>query len=71
MLDEAANNEIVFRVPQTEFKLYFIMDTFGLLSPRHLEKVQCCFHNTWAGYAEKNNKIFGYLRRFVYAFVFF
>lgn len=54
-----------------EFKLYFIMDILGLLGPRYPEKVQCFFQNIWGGYSEKNNKILGYERRFVYAFVFF
>lgn len=27
-------------VLQEKFKFYFIMDTFGLLSPQHLEKIQ-------------------------------
>lgn len=34
---------LVFKVPQMEFKLYFTMDTFGLLSPRQLQKVQFFF----------------------------
>lgn len=41
-LEEAAD-EIGYKVLQMEFKLYFIMGTFGLLSPRHLEKVQYFF----------------------------